>query len=226
MASKRERGRFEAINRSCRRAGILGGDERGRKALKRNLHAHRRFSDPKGDNAMKRIVLIATCALLACPVVAETAAEKTGVNSTLGLAPTTNDFVSEAAISDMFEIQSSKMASAKLAGPEKDFADQMIKDHTKTTSELTSAATADNIPIPSAVDSSHQKMLDKLSGLDGERFRRLYFSDQVSAHKDAVSLFGRYGKSGDNAKLKSWASQTLPALQHHLDMARGMYKNS
>jgi putative membrane protein len=69
-------------------------------------------------------------------------------------------------------------------------------------------------------------MLDKLSGLDGERFRRLYFSDQVSAHKDAVSLFGRYGKGGDNAKLKSWASQTLPALQHHLDMARGMYKNS
>jgi hypothetical protein len=43
--------------------------------------------------------------------------------------------------------------------------------------------------------------------------------DQVSAHKQAVSLFQRYGKGGDNDKLKEWAVQTLPTLQHHLDMA-------
>jgi putative membrane protein len=49
--------------------------------------------------------------------------------------------------------------------------------------------------------------------------------DQVSAHKDAVSLFERYGKGGDNDQLKSWATQTLPTLQHHLDMAQTIYKN-
>ena len=65
---------------------------------------------------MKNAILIATCAPLAGPALAETAAEKTGVNSTLGIAPTTNDFVQEAAISDMFEIKSSKMASAKPDG--------------------------------------------------------------------------------------------------------------
>jgi putative membrane protein len=48
---------------------------------------------------------------------------------------------------------------------------------------------------------------------------------QVSAHKDAVSLFERYSKSGDNAKLKDWAGKTLPALQHHLDMAQQLDKN-
>lgn len=106
---------------------------------------------------MKNAILIATCALLAGPAMAETAAEKTGVNSTLGIAPTTNDFVQEAAISDMFEIESSKMASAKLAGPEKEFADKMVADHTKTTAELIGEAKADNIPVPTAMDSSHQK---------------------------------------------------------------------
>jgi putative membrane protein len=34
-----------------------------------------------------------------------------------------------------------------------------------------------------------------------------------------VSLFERYAKSGENADLKDWAGKTLPALQHHLDMA-------
>jgi putative membrane protein len=33
---------------------------------------------------------------------------------------------------------------------------------------------------------------------------------QVSAHKDAVSLFERYAKGGDNADLKDWAG--APAL--------------
>jgi putative membrane protein len=48
---------------------------------------------------------------------------------------------------------------------------------------------------------------------------------QVSAHEDAVSLFERYAKSGDSLKLKDWAGKTLPALQHHLDMAKDMNKS-
>ncbi len=32
----------------------------------------------------------------------------------------------------------------------------------------------------------------------------------------------RYGKGGDNSKLKAWAITTLPTLQHHLDMAEGL----
>ena len=48
---------------------------------------------------------------------------------------------------------------------------------------------------------------------------------QVSAHKDAVSLFDRYAKGGDNAKLKDWAGKTLPHLQHHLEIAQTMDKN-
>jgi putative membrane protein len=175
---------------------------------------------------MNRISLVVICSLLASPAIGETAGEKTGVNSALGIAPTTNDFVQEAAISDMFEIQSSKVASTKLSGPEKNFADQMVTDHTKTSAELSAGATGANVPIPTAMDSSHQKMLDKLNSLSGDDFRKQYFGDQVSAHKDAVSLFERYGKGGDNPKLKDWASTTLPTLKHHLEMAQGLYKNT
>jgi putative membrane protein len=47
---------------------------------------------------------------------------------------------------------------------------------------------------------------------------------QVSAHKDAVSLFERYAKGGEDPKLKDWAGKTLPALQHHLEMAQNLGK--
>ena len=39
------------------------------------------------------------------------------------------------------------------------------------------------------------------------------------AHKDAVDLFERYAKGGDNAELKKWAGKTVPALKHHKEMA-------
>ena len=38
---------------------------------------------------------------------------KAGVNSALGISPTTADFVKEAAMSDMMEIESSKIAQQK-----------------------------------------------------------------------------------------------------------------
>jgi putative membrane protein len=47
---------------------------------------------------------------------------------------------------------------------------------------------------------------------------------QVSTHKDAVSLFERYAKGGDNPDLKDWAGKTLPALKHHLQMAENLDK--
>ena len=175
---------------------------------------------------MKSLSIIVALSVLALPAFAETVGEKTGINSTLGIAPTTKDFVQEATVSDMFEIQSSKMAASKLNGKDKEFAEQMIADHTKTSSELMAAAKGANVPLPTGVDSTHQNWLDKLSQASGDDFRKLYFDDQVSAHKDAVSLFQRYGNSGENAALKSWASTTLPALQHHLDMAQGLYKNT
>ena len=45
-----------------------------------------------------------------------------------------------------------------------------------------------------------------------------------SAPKDAVSLFQRYGKGGDNPGLKNWAAMTSPALERHLEMAQNLNK--
>jgi putative membrane protein len=101
----------------------------------------------------------------------------------------------------------------------------MVTDHTKTTGELQGLAPAANVSPPKQMTTSQEDMLDKLKGLKGNDFAKQYMDDQVSAHKDAVSLFERYGKGGDNDQLKSWATQTLPTLQHHLDMAQTIYKN-
>ena len=177
---------------------------------------------------MKKIafLLLATTlsgSALTGPAAAQSMGEKSGVNSALGVAPKTADFVKEVAISDMFEIESSKLAQQKGSAAEKTFAAQMITDHTKTSSELKSAV-GSKFEVPAALDSSHQSKLDKLKNEKPEDFAKTYADDQISAHKDAVSLFERYAKGGDDAGLKAWADKTLPALKHHLEMANNLKK--
>jgi putative membrane protein len=175
---------------------------------------------------MKRTAIILGSLLLATPVFAQSVGEKTGVNSTLGIAPTTADFVKEVAISDMFEIASNKLAEEKGNGAEKTFAAMMVTDHTKTSTELKGLVKSGTVKaeVPGELDSAHQSKLDKLKGLSGKDFSSSFDSYQVDAHKDAVNLFERYAKGGDSAELKDWAGKTLPTLQHHLEMAQGLNK--
>jgi len=164
--------------------------------------------------------------LLTGPALAQSVGEKTGVNSALGISPTTADFVKEVAISDMFEIESNTLAQDKGNALEKKFAAQMVTDHTKTSTELKGLVSSGKVKaeLPVALDGAHQGKLDKLRAAGGKDFSSAFDSMQVSAHRDAVSLFERYSKRGDNADLKNWAGKTLPALKHHLKMAQALKK--
>jgi putative membrane protein len=179
---------------------------------------------------MNKLLLFATGAVLLAalaPAGAQSLPEKTGVNAAMGIAPKTQDFVTKAAQSDLLEIESSKLALARSDSERtKQFAQQMIKEHTQTSTELKGLVGSGQtkVDLPTSLDKAHQDKLDRLSKLNGKDFTREYNEMQVAAHKDAVSLFERYGKEGDNAALKAFASKTLPGLQHHLMMAQDLAK--
>ena len=176
---------------------------------------------------MKKIFFaIAVATAFATPAFAQSLGEKTGVNSVLGIAPKTEDFIREVAISDMFEIEAAKIAQEKGNADEKKFAQQMITDHTKTSGELKDMVRANmESDLPTALDDSSQKKLDQLRNTRSQAFASVHDPMQVSAHKDAISLFERYANGGEDPKLKDWAGKTLPTLQHHLEMAQQMDKN-
>lgn len=168
----------------------------------------------------------AWCLVLATPVLAQSVGEKTGVNSVTGAAPSTADFVKMVAISDMYEIQTSKLAVQKGDEATKAFGTRMVADHTKTSSDLKDLVSKGKVKaeIPTQLDKAHESKLAKLQDKSAADFNNQYSIDQVEAHKDAVSLFERYSKNGDNAELKTWAGTTLPALQSHLKMAEDLNK--
>jgi putative membrane protein len=175
---------------------------------------------------MKKTTLTAAFLLAATSALAQSAAESSGVNSVLGVAPKTADFVTEASASDMFEIESSKLALQKGDDATKTFAQQMITDHEKTTAELKALLASGKVqgsPVTALTDDDKQE-IDDLAKLEAADFNKEYIGDQVDAHEDAVDLFKRYAEEGENADLKAWAAKTLPALEHHYAMAQDLNK--
>lgn len=77
------------------------------------------------DASMKTTIFaLALASAFAATALAQSVGEKTGVNSALGIAPKTEDFIKEAAASDILEIEAAKIAQQKGNADEKKFAEQ------------------------------------------------------------------------------------------------------
>ena len=138
-------------------------------------------------------------------------------------APSTPDFVAKAAMSDMYEVQAGKVAADKAQSDVvKQFGQQMVDAHTKTTDELMGIVKSKNIKVdvPTKLDSEHQKLIDDLNSASAKDFDKTYASQQVDAHQNAVKLFKKYAEDGDDPDVKQFAAKTLPAIEHHLDEAK------
>jgi len=173
---------------------------------------------------MKTIATSLALFLISSAALAQSTAETTGVNSALNIPPKTEDFVKEVSMSDIFEIESSKLALQKGNAATKAFAQQMIDAHEKTTAELKGLIDGGKVTAPAATGMSdaQKKSFDELKDLSGKEFDDAYQDDQEDAHEDAVDVFKRYASEGENADLKGWAAKTLPALEHHLKMAEDL----
>ncbi|HLY07307.1 MAG TPA: DUF4142 domain-containing protein [Rhizomicrobium sp.] len=151
--------------------------------------------------------------------------------------PDAADFRHRAMASDAFEIASSKIALGQSDNPRvKAFARLMIEDHSKTTAHLLAGSGMSKAEVDAKIapgpdgrhkandliDQSHADMLDKLGREKGKDFDSDYMGDQVSGHRDAVSLFEDYGRHGDAKRLRHWAKETLPVLKMHLSKAQGI----
>ena len=138
-------------------------------------------------------------------------------------APSTPDFLQRAATSDMYEVQAGKLAADKAQSDAvKQFGQQMVDAHTKTTDELMGIVKSKNIKVdvPTKLDSEHQKLIDDLNSASAKDFDKTYASQQVEAHQNAVKLFKKYAENGDDPDVKQFATKTLPAIEHHLDEAK------
>lgn len=127
-------------------------------------------------------------------------------------------FISTAAASDRFEIESAKVALDKAASKDvRDFAQMMVTDHTKTTEGLKAAAKKAKLTVPPPqLSADQQQMLDALKSAPSDQFDATYLQQQMPAHQQALALMQNYAEAGDTPALQDAAKTVVAIVQKHI----------
>lgn len=150
----------------------------------------------------------------------EAIVDNSGAANMGGAAASTADqtYVMNAAASDMFEIESSKVALEKATMPSvKTFAQMMVDEHGKSSAELRAAASNAGIALPPALPAEMQAKVDALRGLSGAAFDRQYLTDQRAGHQDTLAKVNSYIATAQAGPLKDHASKMTGVVQNHLN---------
>ena len=134
-------------------------------------------------------------------------------------------FVNDVALGGLAEVKLGELATKNGASQEvKDFGAQMVTDHGKANSDLAALAGKKGWKIPTELDSSHQKDVDKFSKLSGADFDKDYVKDMVEDHeKDVKDVKDAIPKLKD-ADLKTWAQGALEVMEGHLKKIQAIKK--
>lgn len=172
---------------------------------------------------MMRNVLkaLAVVALLSMSVTAFAQATQQQTQETQQAHTVDELFVIVAAQGDMYEINSSQLALERSENEAiRNFAQRMIDDHTMTTERLSEVAAEVGVVPQIGLSLMHQLMIEQLTELQGEAFDHAYVRQQVLAHRNAVAVFEIAADMGENEAVRNFASENLPALREHLQMAQ------
>lgn len=133
-------------------------------------------------------------------------------------------FMASMAEASNTEIALAKVATAKASDlAVKQFAETMIEDHGKATSDLEKLAADKGMALPTAPDPEKMPALQSLVNETGAEFDRAYmkqaaFTDQPEAQK----LFQEASANAVDPDVKAFAKKQVPILARHLEMAKSV----
>ncbi len=123
----------------------------------------------------------------------------------------------------MAEVDAAKAAEKNATSTAvKDFARRMADDHAKANDQLKRIAGNADLSWPKEPDPDHKAMLAGLNKLSGAAFDRAYMQNQLVDHQKTAQLLEWVIGSGQNAPLRTYASDTLPTVLEHLEMAQAI----
>jgi putative membrane protein len=174
--------------------------------------------------AFAAALILSVAGLAACESTEKAA---TGVQSatqaqmTPTLSTTDATFINTAGMGGIAEVKLGELAQARATRADvRAFGAQMVSDHTAANNELVALAQQKEMTPPSDMDVAHKTKHERLSNTYGSEFDRIYIESQVEDHAAMAEAFQNEIANGTDADVKAFAQKHLPAIQHHLEMAR------
>jgi putative membrane protein len=138
--------------------------------------------------------------------------------------PAGKTFIVKAIQGNLAEVQMGQLAQEKSQnGDVKAFGQQLATDHKDANSKATAVANDLGVTPPEEPSKKQQADYNRLSKLSGDAFDKQFARHMVMDHKKDISEYKADSKKKDPTA--SYASDTLPTLQKHLEMAQSLTKS-
>jgi putative membrane protein len=132
-----------------------------------------------------------------------------------------SEFMTKAASGGMLEVELGKVVAQRATTPAaKEFAQQMVTDHTKANDELKALAAKKNFKLPASLGEDQKKVYDEVLTEKGAKLDQKYVSEMVDDHEEDVKEFQEASTKSSDPAVKAFAAKTLPVLQMHLTMIK------
>jgi len=119
------------------------------------------------------------------------------------------------------EIRLGRLAEQKARDESvREFAREMVKDHTSLQTQWTSMASSNGMKFKSGMGKRHKSKLDRLEKLSGREFDREYMTLMAQNHKDYLDYFRKEGRAAKSAPVRQVVNRTIPMLERHIRDAK------
>ena len=173
---------------------------------------------------ISRALKVGIFCLLAAPLLS-VAAERTDEPARAAGKLDSAEFVKKAGEAGAAEVAMGNLGASKATSADvKAYAQRMVTDHTKANKELTAAASAKGLEVPSSPGMMHKAVHEKFEHQSaGREFDRDFMQRMVKDHQAVVELFSSASQAQQvDPELRAWAKKTLPTLRQHLDDAQAL----
>ncbi|MDO7885882.1 DUF4142 domain-containing protein [Hymenobacter cheonanensis] len=132
-----------------------------------------------------------------------------------------SEFMTKAASGGMLEVELGKVVAQRATTAEaRQFAQQMVTDHTKANAELKALAAKKGIKLPASLGDDQKKVYDEVLAEKGVKLDQKYVSEMVDDHQEDIKEFQEASTKAGDPEVKALAAKTLPTLQMHLAMVK------
>jgi putative membrane protein len=131
------------------------------------------------------------------------------------------EFLRKAVQGGYEEVQNAQMAIQNAQRAEtRDAASMMLEDHQRANQQLASLAQRKGWTIPSASQMESDQARDQSGSTmsSGADFDSRYIAEEIRHHRETIALYRAQVSGGSDPDLRQFAQESLPKLEHHLEM--------
>ncbi|MFL5493585.1 MAG: DUF4142 domain-containing protein, partial [Gemmatimonadales bacterium] len=131
-----------------------------------------------------------------------------------------SSFIREATVGSLLEVRLGNLAKDKAANAGvKQFAQQMVTDHTRMAGQWTALGRSNGIP-EATLDQTQLQEVTRLGQLSGPQFDREYMVTMIQDHARDAETFRSQGPTAQSPQVRQLAASGLTTIQQHLQMAQ------